>query len=900
MANDGEVVEAVESVKTLVTEVAGTLKPAGLPPRMPKAENGGGEGIKGEFDMEELKDSEGAHDAERLVVVANRLPLNVERKGCGQWQLEERGGGGLVSALRGAKSDMLWIGWAGLEVKDKEGQRTLTEALKLQGCIPVFLDSGTLDLYYHGFSNSVLWPLFHYLGLPQSDTLDATTSLDAQYAAYQQANKAFADVVMSTYQKGDVIWCHDYHLMFLPKYLKETNPHIKVGWFLHTPFPSSEIYRTLSLRSEILEALLKADLIGFHTYDYARHFESSCIRILGLEGTPEGVENDGRVTRVSAFPVGIDAGRFIDSLETPAVKQELAYYQDQFSGKKVLLGVDRLDMIKGIPQKLLAFEMFLEKCQEWRGKVVLVQIAVPSRTDSGVEYQRLAKQVHEIVGRINGAYCTFSWTPIRLLDKLLKHDELCALYACTDVGLMTSLRDGMNLTAYEFIACQHQRQQKGVLVLSEFAGAAQSLGAGALLVNPWNVREVYTAILEALTMSEFERNERHQQNYKHVTTHTAEAWASNYIRELNDTIEEDELRTLRIPPSLPADDAVRKFQRGKTRLLIVGFNVTISAPVDAPRRRGDQIRELNLGLHPGMKEPLTKLCQDPNTIILILSGSTKEALDETFGDYNLWLAAENGMFLRHTSGLWNTNMKQKFDMDWAVSVKLVFEYFCARAPRTFVESRETALVWNYKYADVEFGRLQARDMLQHLWTGPYSNAAVDIIQGSKSVEVRPVGVTKGATMGSNLIRIAESKGPDFKIDYLLCIGHFLSKDEDVFTFLDPEPRTQRDYSYRKMENTKDRLRMENTKDRLRVNGGRGKSMELTSNSRPSKWSLLRTKTFPSTLPEPDSVEALDAIIDVSKDTYFSCAVGRKRSTARYSLPSSDEVVLFFKALADAL
>ncbi|CAK9154700.1 unnamed protein product [Ilex paraguariensis] len=407
---------------------------------------------------------EGQSSKQRLLVVANRLPVSAFRKGEDSWTLEVSVGG-LVSALLGVNEfEARWIGWAGVNVPDEIGQKSLTKALAEKRCIPVFLDEEIVHQYYNGYCNNILWPLFHYLGLPQEDRLATTRSFQSQFAAYKKANQMFADVVNEHYEMGDVIWCHDYHLMFLPKCLKEYNDKMKVGWFLHTPFPSSEIHRTLPSRSELLRSVLAADLVGFHTYDYARHFVSACTRILGLEGTPEGVEDQGKLTRVAAFPIGIDSDRFIRALELPQVKNHIKELKERFSGRKVMLGVDRLDMIKGIPQKILAFEKFLEENPEWRDKVVLLQIAVPTRTDVP-EYQKLTCQVHEIVGRINGKFGTLSSVPIHHLDRSLDFHALCALYAVTDVALVTSLRDGMNLVSYEFVACQASK--KGVLILSE-------------------------------------------------------------------------------------------------------------------------------------------------------------------------------------------------------------------------------------------------------------------------------------------------------------------------------------------------------------------------------------------------------------------------------------------------
>eukprot|EP00878_Enallax_costatus_P027615 GHUV01029750.1.p1 GENE.GHUV01029750.1~~GHUV01029750.1.p1 ORF type:complete len:669 (+),score=134.14 GHUV01029750.1:399-2405(+) len=530
----------------------------------------------------------------RLIVVANRLPVTCSKDSSGRWKLQISAGG-LVSALMGVNNySTLWIGWPGIYVKPGRDRDALAAMLQREGYIPVWLESGLLDLYYNGFCNSVLWQLFHYVPLQLDgwQRVQEHQTLQMQWGAYQQANDRFGEVVLAVYQPGDMVWVQDYHLMLLPSILKNAVPRAKVGWFLHTPFPSSEIYRTLPVREDVLRATLRADLIGFHTYDYARHFISSCTRILGLEGTPEGVEDNGSVARVAAFPIGIDPERFAQALETEEVQMNIAKLLNRYAGRKVMLGVDRLDMIKGIPQKLLAFEKFLHEHPEWRDKVLLVQIAVPSRTDVP-EYQKLRSMVHEIVGRINGAFGTLTYVPIHHLDRQLSFHELCALYAVTDVALITSLRDGMNLVSYEYVACQ--ADNAGVLVLSEFAGAAQSLGAGSILVNPWNINDVAAAIEDALTMSEEERRERHRQNYMHVATHTAQTWADTFISELNDTHIEADLRLRHTPPELDFAEVVRGYMDSTRRLIVLGYNATLTTAVEAPRqpkRHYDQIKAL--------------------------------------------------------------------------------------------------------------------------------------------------------------------------------------------------------------------------------------------------------------------------------------------------------------------
>jgi trehalose 6-phosphate synthase/phosphatase len=370
--------------------------------------------------------------------------------------------------------------------------------------------------------------------------------------------------------------------------------------------------------------------------------------------------------------------------------------------------------------------------------------------------------VHEIVGRINGRFGTLGSVPIQHLDCSLAFTELCALYAVTDVCLVTSLRDGMNLVSYEFVACQSKNA--GVLVLSEFAGAAQSLGAGALLVNPWNVNDMAAALEDALTMPEPERRERQRQNFTHITMHTAQAWADTFVSELNDTHVEAELRRKRIPPQLFPSRVLDDFSRSRHRLIILGYNATLTLQTDSSKKQsragvlpGKPIKTQSR-MHPVSQECLQRLCDDPTTTLCIFSGSERNRLQQTFAHLpKLWIAAENGCFIRpplegkHSklggsgNNKWIT-MVETSNFDWIESVQLVFDYFCERTPRSYVETRETSLVWSYKYADPDFGRQQARDLLQHLWTGPISNAAVDVIQGAKSVEVRPIGVSKGAAV----------------------------------------------------------------------------------------------------------------------------------------------------------
>ncbi|RMJ24274.1 alpha,alpha-trehalose-phosphate synthase subunit [Aspergillus sp. HF37] len=451
----------------------------------------------------------------RVLLVSNRLPITIRRSEAGEYEFS-MSSGGLVTGLSGlAKATSFqWYGWPGLEVPEDEAE-TVSERLNDEfNATPVFMNNKLADRHYNGFSNSILWPLLHYH--PGEVIFD-----EAAWDAYRDANRLFAKTIGHEASDGDLIWVHDYHLMLLPEMLREElhvlgKKNVRIGFFLHTPFPNSEIYRVLPARAQLLNSVLHCDLVGFHTYDYVRHFLSSCSHILGLVTTPSSVRFEGRSVAVGAFPIGIDPTKFTEGLKTTKVQSRISSLNSKFHDIKLMVSVDRLDYIKGIPQKLHALEVFLSKHPEWVGKVVLVQVAVPSRQDVE-EYQNLRAVVNELVGRINGKFGTVDYMPIHFIHKSVSFEELIALYAASDVCVVSSTRDGMNLVAFEYIATQQSR--KGVLILSEFAGAAQSLN-GSTVVNPWNTEEFAIAFHEAVSMSNEQRAYKFWKLYKYVSKYT--------------------------------------------------------------------------------------------------------------------------------------------------------------------------------------------------------------------------------------------------------------------------------------------------------------------------------------------------------------------------------------------
>ncbi|KAI7460347.1 glycosyl transferase, partial [Hortaea werneckii] len=473
----------------------------------------------------------------RLLLISNRLPITIKRSEEGTYDFS-MSSGGLVSGLSGLSktTQFQWYGWPGVQLPENEVPHVKERLFNEFSAVPIFMDDDLADRHYNGFSNSILWPLFHYH--PGEITFD-----ESAWEGYEEANRLFAKEIAPAVKDNDLVWVHDYHLMLLPKMLREElnnqpNPpqNVKFGFFLHTPFPSSEIYRILPVRNEILEGVLHCDLIGFHTYDYARHFLSSCARILGLPTTPNGIEFQGKLVAVGAFPIGIDPEKFVQGLKKDSVQRRIQTLQSKFEGQKIIVGVDRLDYIKGVPQKLHALEVFLTEHPEWIGKVVLVQVAVPSRQDVE-EYQNLRAVVNELVGRINGKFGTIEFQPIHFLHKSVSFDELIALYAVSDVCLVSSTRDGMNLVSFEYIACQEQRH--GCMILSEFAGAAQSLN-GSLVVNPWNTEELADAIHDSVTMGEEQRAVNYQKMAKYINKYTSAWWGETFVTELTRISEQAE------------------------------------------------------------------------------------------------------------------------------------------------------------------------------------------------------------------------------------------------------------------------------------------------------------------------------------------------------------------------
>ncbi|MCC6997183.1 MAG: bifunctional alpha,alpha-trehalose-phosphate synthase (UDP-forming)/trehalose-phosphatase [Deltaproteobacteria bacterium] len=455
----------------------------------------------------------------RLLIVANRLPVTVDNGPEGPTL--EPSAGGLASALRDvhAVGETLWLGWPGELPRGRKARQIITERLSDLGAIPVQLTREEVARYYDGFSNGVLWPLFHYL--LDKVRLDAKREWDT----YRGVNRRFADEVVRNHRPGDLIWVHDYQLALVPAMVREQLPEARIGFFLHIPFPAAEVFRILPWRAEILRGMLGADLVGFHVADYSENFAAATAQVLGAVAVGAELQLGPRRVRVGVHPVGVDTARFTAATSHPDVVARAEAIRADAGGRAIVLAVDRLDYTKGIPRRLLAINRLLEESPELRDRVRFVQIAVPSR-ERVAAYAELQRDVNELVGRINARHGTTSSVPVHLLYRALPFEELVALYRAADVMLVTPLRDGMNLVAKEYVASRDAAD--GVLVLSEFAGAAAAL-TGALAVNPYDLESMRVTIGRALQMPREEQRERMEMMRGAVAASTARDWAEGFV-----------------------------------------------------------------------------------------------------------------------------------------------------------------------------------------------------------------------------------------------------------------------------------------------------------------------------------------------------------------------------------
>lgn len=655
----------------------------------------------------------------RLLIVSNRLPVKaVESK---QGLRFEKSIGGLATGLGSfyKSYESLWVGWPGT-TKGRTKKEQIKEKLLSESCYPIFLSRDQVDKYYYGFSNKTIWPLFHYF--PSYAVYDQQL-----WKAYKRVNQNFSQVLSEIAKPDDTLWIHDYHLMLLPQLVREKIPEVTTGFFLHIPFPSFEVFRLLPWREEILTGLTGADLVGFHTYDYAQHFLDSVHRVLGYKHSLGQITAGNRIVKADAFPMGIDYEKFAQTTEKSETKKEVEKVQERTRGSRIILSVDRLDYTKGIIQRLESYDLFLEKNPECRGKVTLILVAVPSRTR--VErYELLKEELDELIGKINGKYGTINWMPIWYLYRSVPFHNLVALYNAADFALATPLRDGMNLIAKEFIASK--TDGKGVLILSEMAGAAKELGE-AVIVNPNDRREIAEALEKAIRMPESEQIERNKMLQERLKRYNVVRWAKDFMDSLSNVKKvQKSFHERKITPKVKKR-LVDEYSKATSRLLLLDYDGTLVTFKRKPEKAKPDRDLLRI---------ISSLSREKRNEVVIVSGRNKDVLERWFGKLNVGLIAEHGVWIKQKGGKWDTI--ESLRSDWKDEIRPILEHYVDRTPGSFYEEKEFSLAWHYRRVDPQLVPVRVQeleDTLLHFTT----NLNLGVLKGDKVLEVKNAGINKG-------------------------------------------------------------------------------------------------------------------------------------------------------------
>jgi trehalose 6-phosphate synthase/phosphatase len=645
------------------------------------------------------------------------------------------------------------VGWAGMAAEDifKGEHEKIRKKLASKNCYPIFLSQNSIEDYYQGFCNKTIWPLFSYF--PQYTFYE-----EKFWKSYKDVNEIFCDAVIQVLKEDDIIWIHDYQLMLLPSLLRKKLPDATIGFFLHIPFPSSELFRLLPWREEIIEGLLGADLIGFHTFDYVRHFLNSIRFLLGYESTFGQVNIGNRIVKADIFPMGIDYDRFASSAKNSKVRKESNKIRKKIGNRKIILSIDRLDYTKGISQRLDSFDDFLTENPEFKEQVTLILVASPSRMDVD-QYRAMKKEIDELVGRINGKHGTMGWVPVWYINRYLSHESVMALYNIADVALVTPLRDGMNLISKEFIATKSNGE--GVLILSGMAGSAKELGE-AMIVNPNNIKAISGAIKDALRISKEEQIEKNTIMQKRLQRYNIERWAKDFIEGLYAIKKTQYELTSKRLTSKHIRKISNDYCKSENRLFLLDYDGTLVSFTGKPTKIKPDKELSNL---------LNKITSDPKNEVVIVSGRDKDTLERGFKNLNVNLIAEHGVWIKYKKSPWK--LIEPLKDDWKEEIRPLLELYVDRTPGSLIEEKDYSLVWHYRKADPELALVRERELkdnLLHLT----SNLNIGVLEGSKVIEVKNVNVDKGQAAS----RFISKK----EWDFILAIGDDQT-DEDIFTSL---------------------------------------------------------------------------------------------------------------------
>lgn len=697
----------------------------------------------------------------RLVIVSNRLPFTVTFKE-GAPVFKPSAGGlttGLWSYLERKppegmeKPDYLWMGWPGNNVPPEHETGVQTHFEQKFKSSPVYLPEESMDRFYLGFCNKTIWPLFHYFP-------SLTHYEESHWQEYRNVNRVFAETVVAALRPDDVLWIQDYHLMLLPKLVREKFPELPIGFFLHIPFPSWEIFRLLprAWREEILDGLLGSSLIGFHTHDYARDFLTSVLRTSGFEHQLGNLTVRDRVVDVDTFPMGVEFDRFAEAAAAQATELRVAELRQRCVGQKIIFSVDRLDYAKGLINRLRGYETFLKNNPQWHGRVVFIISVAPSRI--GVDsYQNMKLELEQTVGRIVGDFGQVHWTPLVYQFRNLTFDEIVPLYRLCDVALITPLRDGMNLVAKEFIASRPD--QTGVLILSEMAGAAKEMGE-AIIINPFHREDVAKALEQALVMPVEEQIRRNQLLQDRLRRYNVVRWADYFVQSLLATQKTEAARRARLLSGKAYTNMLQQYRSAGRRALLLDYDGTL----------------VSFASEPGLAQPdaeltatLAALGANPANQVTIISGRPRRTLEEWFGNLPISLIAEHGVWLRNKNSDWR--ILKNMTPDWKERVRPIFQLYVDRLPGALLEEKEFSLAWHYRRADPEQASQCAKELLDDL-AGYTRNIDVQVFEGNKVIEIRNAGVSKGSA-GMEWLSGQNA-------DFILGVGDDWT-DEDLFCAL---------------------------------------------------------------------------------------------------------------------
>jgi trehalose 6-phosphate synthase/phosphatase len=684
----------------------------------------------------------------RWIIVSNRLPYqyNAETNSL------DLSSGGLVTAITGihSASQKIWLG-AVLEDELPHWQNVDRPDTTNLSYDMVVVNNDEYDSYYNGFCNDVLWPAFHY----QSERVQFRHD---DWENYQRVNRLFAEKINEIAKPNDLIWIHDFQLALVPKYLKELNPELTIGWFLHVPFPSSELYLEIPVRNEILDGILASDLVGFHDYSYVRHFCSSVQRVFGIETSLFSINYNHHQVSIGVFPVSIDFNRFHDAAQIPGVVKKAKEYRNT---DFLFLGVDRLDYSKGVDLKIKAYYHFLLEHPELHGKVSLIQVAVPTRQDVD-EYVKLRLDIEQLVSEVNGRFATPAWAPIHYLFHPVSFEELMALYRAADCLVVTSKRDGMNLVSLEYVAAQ-SLSDPGIVLISEFTGA-KSLLSQAIPINPRDVEGTAKKMFQAFEMSQSDRQHACQVMMEYLRNYTATDWAKAFITKLTDVVAKGQRHKIRYIKDSRAfvHEYMEQYKPSKI-LLFIDYDGTLvkirKNPEDAVLDESD-------------RSVLKKLSELPNVDVVVISGRDQFFLSEQLQGIDVYLAAEHGaLFFDKKS--WK-NLSLSDSTKWYGNTLQIMRDYTKQVPSSFIEQKNYCLCWHYRKSPSEFAEYQALKLHEELENG-LSQFPARLIHGKKVIEVCAMEANKGVFVRWFLENHADS-------EFGFALGDDRT-DEDIFSEL---------------------------------------------------------------------------------------------------------------------